>query len=193
MVVIDPVSVLLAGVDTHVDAAVRSSLQPLVELARDARVAVVVVLHLKKGEAERIVYRVGGSIAFVALARSVLLVAADAEGRRAIAPVKSSICAAPKPVELSIDDEGRWWWRGTNDDLSAAHLLEVNREERGGALREAVEFFEQALANSERDASEVKAEADARGIAGKTQERARKKLRIESRRVGGIGTPANGF
>ena len=51
----------------------------------------MVVLHLKKGEAERIVYRVGGSIGFVALARSVLLVGADKDGSRAIAPVKSNL------------------------------------------------------------------------------------------------------
>ncbi len=186
MVVIDPVSVLLAGVDTHVDAEVRSTLQPLVELARDARVAVVVVLHLKKGEAERIVYRIGGSIGFVALARSVLLVAADEDGRRAIAPVKSNLCAAPRPVEFRIDDEGRWWWGTLNDDLSAEHLLCVRRE-RGSALREAIEFFEQALTNGDRDVSEVAAEAEAAGISRKTQERARKKLGIKSRRVGGIG------
>jgi len=187
LVVIDPVSVLLAGVDTHVDAAVRSTLQPLVEFARNARVAVLVVLHLKEGEAERIVYRVGGSIAFVALARSVLLVGADQEGRRAIAPVKSNLCAAPQPIEFRIDDEGRWWWGKANDDLSAEHLLHVSRSERGAALREAIEFYEEALADGERDARDVAAEARERRITDKTQERARKELGVTSRRVGGIG------
>jgi hypothetical protein len=187
LVVIDPVSVLLAGVDTHVDAAVRSTFQPIVELARDTGVAVLVVLHLKKGEAERIIYRVGGSIGFVALARSVLLVGADQEGRRAIAPVKSNLCAAPQPMEFSIDDEGRWWWGKTNDDLSAEHLLHVTRSERGAALREAIEFYEEALADGERDAREVAAEARERSISDKTQERARKTRGVTSRRVGGIG------
>ena len=187
LVVIDPISVLLAGVDTHVDAEVRSTLQPIVELARNARAAVVVVLHLKKGEAERIVYRVGGSIGFVALARSVLLVGADEDGKRAIAPVKSNLCAAPQPIDFRIDDEGRWWWGSPNDDLSAEHLLHTTRRERGSAVLDAMEFYEQALSDGERDASELAAEARTRGITDKTQERARKKRGVRSRRVGGIG------
>jgi hypothetical protein len=187
MVVIDPVSVLLAGVDTHIDAEVRSTLQPLVELARGQRVAVVVVLHLKKGEAERIVYRVGGSIGFVALARSVLLVGADEDGRRAIAPVKSNLCAAPQPVEFSIDGEGRWWWGQANDDLSAEHLLRKNPPERGAAVREAIEFLEETLADGPRPTAEVEAEARGCGITDKTFERARKKRGVKSRRVGGVG------
>lgn len=187
MVVIDPVSVLLAGVDTHRDAEVRSTLQPLVELARSACVAVLVVLHLRKGEAERIVYRVGGSIGFVALARSVLLVGSDEDGRRAIAPVKANLCAPPQPVEFRIDGDGQWWWGKTNSDLSAEHLLAVNGVKRGSALRAAIEFFEDALANGERDAKEVIREADALSIPRRTQDRARKDLRVKTRRVDGLG------
>jgi hypothetical protein len=65
--------------------------------------------------------------------------------------------------------------------------LEARRAERGGALRSAIEFLEEVLANGERDAKEVTAEADALGIPRKTQERARKKLGVKARRVGGLG------
>jgi hypothetical protein len=186
-IVIDPLSALLGGVDTHVDAEVRSKLQPLVELARTKHVAVIVVLHLTKREAERIVYRVGGSIGFVALARSVLLVGVDSEGRRAIAPLKSNLCAAPQPVEFRIDGEGQFRWGKPNDELTAEVLLRAGKAERGGTLRDAIEFFQQALATDERDASDVRAEAEASGFSESTQERARKKLHVKARRVGGIG------
>jgi len=63
-------------------------------------VAVLVVMRLRKSEAARAIYRVGGSIGFVGIARSVLLVGKDEEsGRRAIVPVKSNLAGEVPPVE----------------------------------------------------------------------------------------------
>lgn len=138
LVVVDPIAALLGGIDTHRDAEVRAALQPLVDLARDTRVAVLGVLHLRKSEAQRALYRVGGSIGFVGLARSVLLAAVDPEsGRRAIAPLKANLSAQASPIEYRIDEEGRFWWGAIADDLDAEHLLRSLKAERGESKREA--------------------------------------------------------
>ena len=69
--VIDPIQALLGGVDSHKDAETRAALQCLVALAERTGIAVMVVMHLRKAEAQKALYRVSGSIAFVAFARSV--------------------------------------------------------------------------------------------------------------------------
>lgn len=128
LVVIDPIGALLAGVDAHKDAEVRVALQPLADLARDTGTAVVVVAHLNKATAQRALYRVGGSIGFVGLARSVLLVAKDHEtGRRAVAQVKSNLAEHVPPVEFRIDDDGLWWM-GVAEDLNSDRLLADPKE-----------------------------------------------------------------
>ena len=193
MVVVDPIAALLGGIDTHRDAEVRAALQPLVDLARDTRVAVLGVLHLRKSEAQRALYRVGGSIGFVGLARSVLLAAVDPEsGRRAIAPLKANLSAQASPIEYRIDEEGRFWWGAIADDLDAEHLLRSLKAERGESKREAETFFREALANGDRPAREVMAEALNAGISRETAKRARKALGIISDRVGASVRGVNG-
>lgn len=71
-VVIDPVGSFLGErCDAHRDNEVRGRLQPLVRLARERRVAVLVVMHTRKGGGGGADDRALGSRAFVGLARSV--------------------------------------------------------------------------------------------------------------------------
>ena len=188
LVIVDPVAALLGRVDTWRDNEVRAALQPLVDLARDTGVAVLAVLHLRKSEAQRALYRVGGSIGFVGLARSVLLAAVDPEdGRRAIAPIKCNLTAKPSPIEYRIDDEGRFCWGSATDDLNAERLLRSVKGDRGESKHEAEIFFREALASGPRPAREVMAEASDAGISRETAKRARKALEVASNRVGGLG------
>jgi hypothetical protein len=187
LVIVDPVAALLGGVDAHRDNEVRATLQPLVELARDARVAVLCVLHLNKGEARRALYRVGGSIGFVGIARSVLLAGADPEdGRRAIAPLKANLSAPARPIEYSIDAEGRWWWGKVADDLSADYLLRAARRERAPSRNEAEEFLRMTLANGPQSTKTIESAAMAAGIGPSALARARKTAGVIADRVGGL-------
>jgi hypothetical protein len=187
LVIVDPVAALLGGVDAHRDNEVRATLQPLVELARDARVAVLCVLHLNKGDARRALYRVGGSIGFVGVARSVLLAAADPEdGRRAIAPLKANLSAPARPIEYRIDGEGRWWWGEAADDLSADYLLRAARRERAPSRSEAEEFLRTTLANGPQSTKAIETAAKTAGIRPSALARARKRWGVIAERVGGL-------
>jgi len=188
LVVIDPLSALLAGVDTHRDADVRSQLQPLADFARSNSVAVVCVLHLRKSEAQRAVYRVGGSIGFVGLARSVLLVASDNEtGRRAIAQMKPNLSGPVDPVEFDIDAEGFFWWRSCAPELTPERLLSAPQPgEDASAFQEAEDIIREALSEGELLATELERRARSYGVSQKTFERARARLRgVEIERLGG--------
>ena len=50
LIIIDPISSYLEGVDTHKDAASRSALRPLAKLADDKNVAIICISHLNKNE-----------------------------------------------------------------------------------------------------------------------------------------------
>lgn len=78
LVVIDPVNAHLgAGVDSHKDASLRKALAPLSVLASEHDVTVLCVMHLNKSVGGSALYRLGGSIGYGALARSVLGFARD--------------------------------------------------------------------------------------------------------------------
>ena len=185
LVVVDPIAALLAGVDAHRDSDVRSSLQPLADFAERFGVAVLAIAHLNKRDAERALYRVGGSIGFVGLARSVLLAAIDPEdGRRAIAPLKCNLAAMPDPIEYRIDEQGRFWWGSASDELTADHLLRVVKPERyGGASAKAEQFLREVLAAGPMPANDLEAFAEDRGIAIATLKRARRSVGMKAQRT----------
>lgn len=74
LVVIDPISAYMGDADTHKDAEVRSVLTPIANMASATGCAVVGIMHLNKNQMASAVYRIGMSIAFPAVARTVHMV-----------------------------------------------------------------------------------------------------------------------
>jgi hypothetical protein len=176
LLVIDPIAQLLGDVNTGKDNEVRAALQPLKELAERRNIAVVCVVHLRKAEAERTLYRVSGSIAFVGFARSVLLVAKDDEiGRRSISRIKGNLSKDPEPVEFVIDDEG-FGWRGIAPELSADNMLTPAKKARSNDA--VVEFLQQELASGPRLAAELYTLGSERGFSEDQLKRAKKPLGV---------------
>lgn len=185
LVIIDPIASLLVGVDSHRDAEVRGSLQVLVELASQTRAAVLVIMHLRKSGAERALYRVGGSIGFTGLARSVLLAGVDPEdGRRAIVPIKSNLAAPVDPIEYRLDADGRFSWGQAAPELSVTRLLAAENQNPTSKVERAERFLEDCLADGERGADEVTKLAREAGIAEAALRRARESLQVKARRAG---------
>ena len=78
LIVLDPVAAHLSGnIDSHKDHSVRRALAPLAKLAENTGAAVLGIGHLNKSPGTDVVTRVGGSVAFTAAARSVLLLDSD--------------------------------------------------------------------------------------------------------------------
>jgi hypothetical protein len=157
LVVIDPITAYCGSVDSHKNAEVRSLLVPLADLAAETGVAIVAVSHLNKSNSGPAVYRTMGSLAFVAAARAAYGVVADRDDarRRLFLPVKTNLAPSlgglafviessqvsvdhdlitapiikwdPDPVEVKIDDALR------------------QSTDEGGAVRDAVDFLQQAL------------------------------------------------
>ena len=197
--VVDPLVAHLNGqIDSHKDMGVRRALAPLATLASDLDLAVVCVMHLNKAQVEQVLYRVGGSIGFVAAARSVLVLGADPDadgdddgGLRVLAHPKCNVgplapslrlrtetATVPGPRgEISV---GRIRWLGEAKDVRAGGILRPNREERS-ETQEAVDFLEQAFwTGAPRPMKDLWQEAKAAGIRSKKAFRlARQRLRIK--------------
>ena len=77
LIVIDPVSAYLKGVDDNRNAAFRGVLSPLNRLAEQLGAAVVLVSHLTKSGSSNGKHRVLGSIAYVGACRANFLFVAD--------------------------------------------------------------------------------------------------------------------
>ncbi len=77
MIVIDPVTAYLKGVDDNRNAALRGVLAPLKNLAERLGAAVVLVSHLTKGGSANGKHRVSGSIAYVGACRVKFLFVPD--------------------------------------------------------------------------------------------------------------------
>jgi RecA-family ATPase len=81
LIVIDPISAYMGGIDTHRNSEMRSSLMELKDLASEHRIAILAVMHLNKEKNGKTnaLYRVQESIVFTALARAVYVVTKDYE------------------------------------------------------------------------------------------------------------------
>jgi putative DNA primase/helicase len=104
LVIIDPITSYLGSVDSHKNAEVRGSVDPLNEMADKLGVAIVSNSHFAKSGSNnntRALHRVIGSVAFVASPRTVFCVVEDGEtdeegnpknpGRKLLLHVKTNI------------------------------------------------------------------------------------------------------
>jgi hypothetical protein len=181
LIVIDPLSAYLGGVDSHVNAKVRSLLAPLSGAAAGMGVAVVAVTHLNKNSSSAL-YRASGSIAFVAAARAVWLFAKnpDDPAQRLMLPGKMNL--APELTGLAYRLEGKQdvavvsW--GEAVSVSADAVLETEGAESRSQRLEAMDWLREQLANGPIAQRKVKADAIREGFSWATLRRAKDALGV---------------
>jgi hypothetical protein len=108
---------------------VRQKLQPLGALAGRRKIAVMAVKHLNKNEGASVENRIGGSIGYVGIARSILLFGHD--NRKEFTPghtyggvkvIKGNLSQGCSPVAYEINSRG-FTWLGTDEDITEEVLL----------------------------------------------------------------------
>jgi hypothetical protein len=154
-------------------------------------VAVVLVRHLNKDGSLRSMYRGGGSIAFSAAARSVLVTERhpDDDDVVVLARVKGNVAARDVPslaYRLVVDpahDVPKIEWEGptnlTAEDLFAG--FDSRRE--APARQEAEQFLRELLGDGPKDFREVEKAAKAAGLSMRTVRKAKAKLKVKSRQA----------
>jgi DNA-binding transcriptional ArsR family regulator len=107
LLIIDPLEDFFDGSDVNKNTNVRAVMSGIITLAREERFTVIAVQHLNKTSSTA-AYRVGGSIAFTALARSVWIFAKDRRNpdRRLFLPLKNNLGNDIDGFEYSIEQTG---------------------------------------------------------------------------------------
>lgn len=188
LVIVDPLSAYLGGIDSYKDAEVRSLLAPLVALAETHAVAVMGIVHLTKEQQQRLLYRAAGSIAFVAAARTVLAVGADpeAEERRLLFAIKSNLTALPPALAFRITAHGFAWEPGPVPGLDAddifGHTPPPSADERETRAH-AVEFLSELLRHGPQAAEQVLKEGERYGFTRPQLQRARTAAHVRTRKL----------
>lgn len=190
LLVVDPISAAMSGVDTHRNSEVREALTGLVGVAQRHGVAVLAVSHFSKGSGGKALHKVIGSIAFTAAARIAFIAARDEDDptgdRHLFLPIKSNIgddrvgiAYRKRGVTLPSGIEA---WRiewGERVSIKADEVM-APPDEDGGAMAEAKRFLLSTLEAGPAAVEMVRDKARRAGISDITLRRAKGKLKISA-------------
>ena len=193
-VLVDPLTAFLSGTDTHKQNEVRESLARINDVAERTGCSVICIMHPNRATAQTgspaALYRLAGSLAFGAAARSVMGVAPDAKDdndeRRLLVQVKSNIAKLPDAIAFTIEGEApdtsesraRW---GEVVNITANEAFGTAKRAETPAMIRAKEFLRHVLISGDPQPTKVVLEeAEAEGLAEKTVRRAAKVLGVKS-------------
>ncbi len=181
-VFIDPVSAFLGKADDHKTGSIRGLLGPLSHLAERYNLTIVVVMHLNKKEDQKVLYRVSGTVAFTAAARSVFLIQADPgqpETRRFLVHIKCNLSEyAPTLAFVHTGQAIRWETSPVTE--VTVHNLSLAEGPEAPERESAKAWLRAALADGAQKAEDVKRWAKTNGYSARTLERAKAALKIVS-------------
>ena len=184
LLIIDPVQAFLTGADMYRPNEVRPVLAELSRLAEKHECSVLVIGHLRKAQAEKVMHAGMGSIDFFAAARSVLLIGRNPRNpdERAIVHIKHNNSAAGDAIGFELKD-GIFRWTGTSM-LTAHDLLAPDKEKEGNGVPEIEDFLRDILKDGQVSATEVfKQGKEFGGYSVSTLHRAKDKMGIEAHKL----------
>ena len=191
LVIIDPVSAYLDGIESHKNSDVRGLLAPLAKLAADHGIAIVLVQHLNKNSGSNAMYRAMGSVAFIAAARAAYVVTKDKDNqeRRLVMPVKNNLAKDTTGLAYSILEAENGApviaWELEPVTMTADEALTpADSNEEKTDTEWAITILEDILSKGPVQAVAVQKEAKQAGISSKQLRRAREKLGIKPKKAG---------
>jgi hypothetical protein len=193
LVIVDPLSAYLGRSDSNNNAEVRTLLAELGRLAAEKRFAVLAVSHFNKASGASSVYRVTGSLAFVAAARAVFAIARDPQDpeQRLVLPIKSNLgpdtAGYSYRVSVADNDAPCVKWGTEKVTRSAEEILQAAPSPREQAVIErgveVKEWLKEELAEP-RTAKVMWQIAERKGFSRRDVERAKAALGITAQPSG---------
>ena len=199
LIVIDPVSAYLKGVDDNRNTALRGVLTPLNRLAEQLGAAVVLVSHLTKAASSNGKHRVLGSIAYVGACRANHLFVADPDdptGRRVLMLDNGSNIAPPAPVlayTIENSEDGpriEWSDRSVASSLvdTFQSTLPAPSEHQSVRYRDCDRWLRAFLAEGPRSTIEVFDRANSAGYSRNQIKRAKYRIGVTAVKAGFAST-----
>ena len=193
LVVIDPITSYLGGVDDHRNAELRGVLSPLKAMAERLNVAVVLITHLNKGQGTNGKHRVTGSIAYVGACRANFLFCRDHENPARVLMLDNGCNLAGEVPTLAyrIDDLGDGptvVWEDDPVPITADEALQAqtdgHREQDHEEARECDRWLRGTLAAGPMKAKELYGFAANAGFSKDQLKRAKQRVGVVSDRNG---------
>jgi hypothetical protein len=179
LIVLDPLSCFMGNVgDGNDPMKIRRALRPLVDLARETRVAVVAIAHPNKGTASKAQYAVSGSHALVAVARAAWMVYVDREDkdRRLFLNAKMNLARDVGGLAYRVRDvldHPRIEWDSRPVDISADDYQRIENE-ADSKVDGAAGWILEKLVGGPVSSNELEAMAKEEKIAWRSIQRAKK-------------------
>lgn len=178
MIVVDPLSAYLSGVDSYKNTDVRLMLAPLSKLAERHNIAIVGVEHPPKSSNGRAMNQVGGSIAFVAASRSAYLVSKDPEDeeRRLFLKIKNNLSNYSGGISFTVESHklpngigiSKVLWGDEPVKKTADEVLAYyNQTEFQHKKESRIKWLQEELADGPKNAAEVEKKALTQGMTQK--------------------------
>jgi putative DNA primase/helicase len=204
LLILDPVVAAMPMTrNSHNNAETRNGMQPVVDLAKAADIAIIGITHLAKGtDGKDPLERLNGSGAFGALPRLVMGAAKNAaegddEPERIMVRIKSNIGPSGGGFGYHIDmatlhenpsiEATRIVWEHPIEGTARELLAEAEGDQTGKVpkLERAKRFLADFLANTKRSATEIEAAAQNEGMSWSSVRRASEDLHVQKFREGG--------
>jgi len=177
MIVIDPLSAFIAGVDSYKNTDVRSMLAPLSKLAEKYDIAIVGVEHPPKSSNGKAINQVGGSKAFIAAARSAYLVSKDPqdEKRSLFLRIKNNLTSHSVGISFRLEEVilptgeiSKVVWGDEPVKITADEVLAYyNQTEFQHNKESRKKWLQEELADGPKNAAEVEKKALTQGMTQK--------------------------
>lgn len=188
--ILDPLFAYVpAGQEIYKPNVIRQLLSFLKDVAEIGNTAIVIIRHLTKAKHDKAIYRGGGSMDVIGAARSAVLICEHPEEPSTVLVVHIKHNIAPRGQTQSyriVGNEGgipTLEWRGPSE-ITVDDLFNGDEPKRKSALDEAIEFLRGCLKDGPMPTTMIEKDAAARDISPKTLERARRTLKVKSRRKG---------
>jgi hypothetical protein len=181
LVILDPLMAFASGRNTREGAQMRQMLTPMIDLAGRYSFALLVVLHLNKGNSKAI-YKFQESIDIVAQARSAFIVANDSTDKykHVIAHAKTNGAIKAPSLDFWIHEDGSFEW-GAENDVGADELVSNEQQQKrsDSQVEKAKEFLRVTLKDGPVRQTEVRDKAKTVGLQGSIW-RAKEELDVRS-------------
>jgi len=184
--VIDPLSTFLGSkIDYFRDPDVRRRLLPLTEMAKKRNLTVIGIVHFNKREDSELITKIGGSIAFAGVARSILGVSydirdnndPDAQDIRLLSILKMNLMRKPDTLAFKIKDDLSINFEKESIKIEAEAIYSKEQRELKQRRSVAESWLMEYLKNGEKCKSEIAKAAEENIIPSTTLYRAMNKLK----------------
>lgn len=192
LVIIDPfMGFLSEQLKANSDQDIRRALTPLVGVAQRTGASILLVRHLNKSASANALYRGGGSIGIIGVARFGLMVAKNPDDptTRVLAHTKVNIGPPPASLVYAIEsvpgtDVGRVVWKGISNHSANSLLQDGIDDEEKDERDEAADWLTARLDDGPVTSSQLQADARRAGIQERALKRAKRKLGVIAEKQG---------